>query len=116
MPDGPPLTSGSMLSPCPNLIDNSGDGQMTTQSCSTGPEEPQNRSDGPAEALTSSSVTLQASDGTIKRDVCTGIAHAAKHDIPNSFRINILYIPHRLWSCHGRAALFRDHVCLQFKK
>lgn len=116
MPDGAPLTSGSELSPCPNLIGNSSDEQMKTQSCCTGQPEPQNRSDGPAEALASSSVRFQAADGTNKQDVCTGIANTTNHDTPDNFKNNILYIPHRLWSCHGRAAILGDLVCLQCNK
>ncbi|GAA6230424.1 uncharacterized protein LOC122875507 isoform X2 [Lates japonicus] len=76
-----PLTSGSVLIPNPNLIENSSNElRKEAQSCSTGPVEAQNISARLAEVAAVVSVRgaytelngVQAAGATDKQDVCTG--------------------------------------------
>ncbi|XP_044050666.1 uncharacterized protein LOC122875507 isoform X2 [Siniperca chuatsi] len=84
-----PLTSGSILTPFPNLTDNRSNEQITAQSCCSGPVKAQNSSGGPAGAPRVDSIRrasrelngVQAADGVDKQDVCTGCG-VAMEDLP----------------------------------
>lgn len=98
-----PLTSGSILTSCPNITENSSNEQIAAQSCSSGPVDAENSSGGPAEALTVHSIRSdsrglngdQAAEGTDKQDVCTGTANTHIHQLPysHSYSYNTLHYP-----------------------
>ncbi|XP_029008227.1 uncharacterized protein LOC114856729 isoform X2 [Betta splendens] len=75
-PDAP-LNPGSLLMPASSIINHSSSDRPTTPE----PPEPHNSSDEPAHSLQYNSASVQAADGTVKQDVCTGCG-AVMEELP----------------------------------
>lgn len=80
-----PFNSSSVVTPHPNITENSSNKQTAAQSCGCEPDKALNSSSGPPEALTvnlSGRPRRELSQvGTDKEDICTGTANTGNQTI-----------------------------------